>query len=145
MKNNIRTYSKLSRLKTFEERFEYLKISGRVGSSTFGSDRYLNQKFYHSIEWRKIRDFVITRDLGCDLGIVDRLIPDKIYIHHINPIELKNFSDRISDYLDPEFLICCSFDTHQAIHYGFSPRISSKTIERFPYDTCPWKNRKEII
>lgn len=140
---SIRTYSKLYRLKTFEERFEYLKIGGRVGASTFGSDRHLNQNFYHSKEWRNLRNFLITRDLGCDLGICDRLIYDKIYVHHMNPIELNDFSDKISEYLDPEFLICCSFDTHQAIHYGFAPKIPSKPVERFLYDTCPWKNGKE--
>lgn len=139
MRNNIRTYLYLSQLSTFEERFNYLRVGGEVGISTFGSDRFLNQDFYHSREWRTVRDFVITRDLGCDLGIVDREIVGNIYIHHMNPITLEMIKTSLSDALNPEYLICCSFDTHQGIHYGFAPRIPSQPVVRRPYDTCPWK------
>lgn len=135
----IRTYSYLSRLSTFEERFNYLRIGGGVGASTFGSDRFVNQDFYHSREWRKLRDFVITRDLGNDLGISDREIVGHIYVHHMNPITLETFERSREDILNPEFLICCSFDTHQAIHYGYAPKIPSEPIVRHPNDTCPWK------
>lgn len=139
MKSDVRSYSHLLQLHTFEERFNYLRVNGKVGISTFGSDRFLNQDFYHSREWRKVRAFVVTRDLGCDLGIEDREIADRIHIHHMNPITLETINTSLSDALNPEYLICCSFETHQGIHYGFAPRISSEPTVRRPYDTCPWR------
>lgn len=138
-KTNVRCYSHLSQLSSFDDRLSYLRIGGTVGSSTFGSDRFVNQDFYHSREWRRVRDLVITRDLGCDLGIIDREIAGQIYVHHMNPITLESFEESKDAILDPEFLICCSFDTHQAIHFGYRPRIPSRPIERHQNDTCPWK------
>lgn len=135
----IRTYSYLCQLGTFEERFNYLRVGGKVGASTFGSNRFVNQDFYHSREWQEVRDFVITRDLGCDLGIFDREIVDNIYVHHMNPITLETFEQFREDILNPEYLICCSFDTHQAIHYGYAPKNPSKLVTRHPNDMCPWK------
>lgn len=136
---NIRTYSELIALPTFEERFEYLKLSGQVGKDTFGHDRYLNQVFYSSYEWRRLRDEIIIRDNGCDLGIPDRIIHGKIYIHHLNPLGKDDILSR-SEYLrNPEFLICTSFETHNAIHYGDVNLLPRDPIERTQYDTCPWR------
>lgn len=135
----IRTYSELIALPTFEERFEYLKLSGSVGKNTFGHDRYLNQVFYSSYEWRKLRDEIIIRDNGCDLGVSDRIIYGKIYIHHINPLRKDDIISR-SEYLrNPDFLICTSFETHNAIHYGDINLLPRDPIERTKNDTCPWK------
>lgn len=137
--NNIKTYSELIKRETFIDRYEYLKIGGRVGEDTFGFDRYLNQIFYKSKEWLKIRDYVITRDNGCDLGISGYEIYGKIFIHHINPLT-KNDIIRRSDWiLDPEFLISTSKVTHDAIHYGSVDLLITSPIERKPNDTCPWK------
>ena len=119
----IRTYSELSRLSTFEERFDYLNLSGKVGAETFGFDRVFNQKFYGSIEWKRIRDFVISRDLGCDLGVVGYDIIGKLYIHHMNPISISDIKERTKYLLDPEFLITMSFQTHNAIHYGDKSQV----------------------
>ena len=135
----IRTYSELIALPTFEERFEYLKLSGSVGKDTFGHDRYLNQVFYSSYEWRKLRDEIIIRDNGCDLGVSDRIIYGKIYIHHINPLRKDDIISR-SEYLrNPDFLICTAFETHNAIHYGDINLLPRDPIERTKNDTCPWK------
>ena len=135
----IRTYSELIALPTFEERFEYLKLSGSVGKDTFGYDRYLNQVFYSSYEWRKLRDEIIIRDNGCHLGVSDRIIYGKIYIHHINPLRKDDIISR-SEYLrNPDFLICTSFETHNAIHYGDINLLPRDPIERTKNDTCPWK------
>lgn len=138
----IRTYSQLIQLPTFEERFQYLKLSGRIGEDTFGFDRHINQRFYKSKEWLRIRDFVIVRDFGCDLGIRDREIPSgmKITIHHMNPIDVKDIVD-VSEYLlNPEYLISCADITHKAIHYGDETLlISSRLTERTMNDTCPWR------
>lgn len=138
----IRTYSQLIQLPTFEERFRYLELSGRIGEDTFGFDRHINQRFYKSKEWLRIRDFVIVRDFGCDLGIRDREIPSgmKITIHHMNPIDVKDIVD-VSDYLlNPEYLISCADLTHKAIHYGDEALlISSRLTERTMNDTCPWR------
>lgn len=140
----IRTYSQLIQLPTFEERFRYLKLSGRVGEDTFGFDRHINQRFYKSKEWLRIRDFVIVRDFGCDLGIRDREIPEgmKITIHHMNPIDVKDIVD-VSDYLlNPEYLISCMDITHKAIHYGDEYLlIASSLNERSRFDTCPWRQK----
>lgn len=135
----IRTYSELIRIKSFVERFEYLKLSGQVGVDTFGFDRYLNQNFYHSSEWRSVRDYVITRDFGCDLGMEGYEIHGLIYIHHMNPITQKDIVHSNADIIDPEFLICTTHDTHNAIHYGDASLLVTGPIERRPNDTCPWK------
>lgn len=136
---NIRTFSELSLLPTFEERFEYLKLSGAVGADTFGFDRYLNQTFYNSREWKTIRDAVIIRDQGCDLGIVGREIGRRIIIHHMNPITSKDIQMVSEFLLNPEYLICVSHNTHNAIHYGDEDLVIGAVAERMPNDTCPWK------
>lgn len=138
----IRTYSELIRLNTFEERFNYLKLDGRVGEETFGFDRYLNQIFYTSDEWRSIRDYVITRDKGCDLAMPDREIEGIILVHHMNPISKEDILSRNKIILDPEFLICTIKNTHDAIHYGDEDLLIIGPVERRPNDTCPWK--KEV-
>lgn len=136
----IRTYSDLSKLKTFTERFEYLKLNGKVGEETFGFDRYINQKFYHSSEWKKIRDYVITRDNGCDLGISDREIMDeRILIHHMNPVDINDIVNRSDYLLNPEYMITVTKNTHDAIHYGNEELLYTDPIIRRPNDTCPWK------
>lgn len=135
----MRCYSELIKLPTFKERFEYLKLDGRVGEETFGYDRYLNQAFYHSDEWQSIRNRVILRDEGCDLGMMDHELYGKIYIHHMNPIRADDIV-HASDYLtNPEYLICCSHNTHNAIHYGDETLLITAPIERTPFDMCPWK------
>lgn len=135
----ILTYSNLVELPTFAERFDYLALNGVVGESTFGGSRYLNQLFYNSKEWKEVRDIVIMRDEGCDLGCLDRPITGTIYIHHINPIRKDDILTRSWKVLDPENLICVSFNTHQAIHYGDRSILIPDLIERYPNDTCPWK------
>lgn len=136
----MRCYSELIQFQTFEQRFEYLKLNGHVGETTFGFERAINQRFYKSKEWDNIRTEIILRDCGCDLGIEDRQILTPIFVHHMNPIALKDIRD-VSEYLlNPEYLICCSYDTHQAIHYGdISLLDGSIPIVRKPNDTCPWK------
>ena len=136
---SIKTYSELIALPTFEERYEYLRLNGRVGEDTFGFDRYLNQNFYRSAEWRRIRDKVIVRDNGCDLAIDDRIIYGKILIHHMNPITDKDLFNLSDILLDPEYLICVSHNTHNAIHYGDGERLVKDPIVRTKNDTCPWK------
>ena len=135
----IRTYQHLQSLPTFEERFQYLKLDGKVGKETFGFDRYFNQKFYRSTEWKQIRNYVIARDQGCDLAIFDRQIIGRVYVHHMNPIGLDDIKD-VTDYLlNPEYLVCVSKETHDAIHYGDgSLLISTKLTERSPGDTKLW-------
>lgn len=135
----MRTYSELTKIQTYNERFKYLRLSSLVGKETFGYDRYLNQVFYRSKEWKDIRRYVIIRDMGCDLGIKDREIQGKIYIHHMEPISKDDLIHRIGFILNPEFLICCSFETHNAIHYGSLFSTSADLIDREPNDTCPWK------
>lgn len=137
---SIRTYSELITLPTFEERFKYLKIGGRVGEETFGYDRIFNQKFYSSTEWKQLRHHIIVRDNGCDLGIKDRMIYGPIYIHHINPILLDDIRNATDILLNPEYLISTSFPTHNAIHYGDERLIVKAPIERRPNDTCPWRH-----
>lgn len=134
-----RCYSDLLRLPTFIDRFHYLRIKGTVGDSTFGFDRYLNQQFYHSYEWGCIRDQVIARDNGCDLGIADRPISGRIYVHHMNPISIDDVYKASDWLLNPEYLICTSFETHTAIHYGSEDLLYLDPIERRPNDMCPWK------
>lgn len=136
---SIKTYSELIQLPTFEERYNYLRLQGRVGEDTFGFDRYLNQNFYRSLEWKRIRDEVIIRDNGCDLGIEDRLIHGKIIIHHMNPITDRDIVDATDFLLNPEFLICVTHKTHNAIHYGDENQLTLGPVIRTPNDTCPWK------
>lgn len=134
-----RSYRELLQFKTFEDRFDYLKLAGEVGDPTFGYDRYFNQQFYHSSEWRRARNRIILRDNGCDLGMPDYEIHGRIYIHHINPItkqDVEEFSDNL---LNPDNLICVTFDTHNAIHYGDERTLPKTPIERAPGDTCPWR------
>lgn len=137
----IRTYSELIKYNTFEDRLNYLKIYGKVGIDTFGFDRIFNQMFYNSYEWRKTRNFVITRDNGCDLGLKGYEIGkyEKIFIHHMNPISIEDIKNNSSILLDPEFLITTVFDTHNKIHYGISNSEKILFIERTANDTCPWK------
>lgn len=137
---SIRTYSELITLPTFIERYRYLKLSGRVGEDTFGFDRYLNQVFYQSKEWRSIRDYVITRDNGCDLGMVGHEIYGRILIHHMNPITADDILKRSDLLLNPEYLICTIKNTHDAIHYSDESLLITDPIERSKNDTCPWKN-----
>ena len=136
---SIRTYSELITLPTFEERYRYLRLGGRVGEETFGFDRYLNQIFYTSNEWRDVRDYVIIRDGGCDLGIEDREIFGKILVHHMNPIRQEDILRRSKFLLDPEYLICTVKNTHDAIHYGDESLLILPPVERTQYDTCPWR------
>ena len=135
----VRSYSELVLLDTFEQRFEYLRLDGNVGMDTFGFDRYLNQQFYHSQEWKRIRDQVIVRDNGCDLGVDGYYIRGRIYIHHMNPILQSDIVGRTSRLINPEFLICVSQSTHNAIHYSDATKLQRDPIERKPNDTCPWK------
>lgn len=139
MSTTIRTYSELIKLPTFEERYRYLKLNGRVGEETFGFDRYLNQAFYKSDEWRKVRDEVIIRDNGCDLGIPDREIYGKVMVHHMNPITAADIRNRSDFLLNPEYLITTVKNTHDAIHYGDEDLLITAPPERSKNDTCPWK------
>lgn len=136
----IRTYNELILLPTFKERFEYLKLSGRVGEETFGFDRWLNQKFYRSAEWKHIRDLVIIRDNGCDLGVEGREIYGKILIHHMNPITKKDILDRTDLLLNPMYLISVTKQTHDAIHYSDESILMNDPIVRSRNDTCPWRH-----
>ena len=141
MKNQmIKTYSELIKYSTFEERFRYLSLKGQVGEETYGFDRWINQRFYRSSEWRQIRDFIIVRDSGCDLGIIGREIPDRVIVHHINPILVDDIKDVTEFLFNPEFLICTSHNTHQAIHYGDESLLISEPVQRTANDTCPWKH-----
>lgn len=134
-----RCYSELRQLQTFQERYDYLKLAGEVGNPTFGYNRYFNQSFYHSSEWRNVRNEVILRDNGCDLGVNDYEIHGRIYIHHINPITLQDIETLSDNLLDPDNLICVTFDTHNAIHYGDERTLPKVPLERTPGDTCPWR------
>lgn len=136
----IRTYSELIKLPTFEERYRYLRLGGRVGEDTFGFDRYLNQIFYKSDEWKSVRDFVIIRDNGCDLAMEGREIPSRILVHHMNPISVDDIVRRSEILLDPEFLVCTIKNTHDAIHYGDESLLFTMPTERRKNDTCPWKH-----
>ena len=135
----IRTYSELVKMETFEDRFKYLQLNGNVGKETFGFDRYLNQKFYRSQEWKRIRDIVIIRDNGCDLGVKGYDIQGKILIHHMNPISEKDIQCLTDILLNPEYLICTTHKTHNAIHYGDEIQLLILPKERSKNDTCPWK------
>lgn len=140
-KKIIRTYSELMQLSTFEERYEYLRLYGKVGEETFGFDRYLNQIFYKSPEWQRVRNFVITRDGGCDLAMPGREIyGTKILIHHMNPITPEDILNRSDFLLNPEYLITTIKNTHDAIHYGDSELLYKDPVIRFKNDTCPWRH-----
>ena len=139
MRTFIKSYDELVQIPTFEERYEYLKLNGRIGEETFGFDRWLNQKFYQSEEWKRIRRDIIIRDAGCDLGIEGREIMGRIYIHHMNPITMDDLIHRSDLMLNPEYLISVSTMTHEAIHYGDERLLISDYVERSPYDTCPWR------
>ena len=142
MKNtkNIRTYSELIKLKTFTERFEYLKLDGEVGKETFGYDRYLNQILYRSPIWKQVRAYVIIRDNGCDLGIEGRELNNYITVHHMNPISKEQILNNDPDIFNPEYLITTDFQTtHKALHYGDEDLLRKEPITRSRNDTCPWK------
>lgn len=140
MRTLIRTYSELSRLSSFEERFEYLKLNNSVARETFGVERYLNQVFYKSDEWLSIRDKVITRDSGCDLGIPDReILGSSIIVHHMNVLTIEDIINKTDFLLNPEYLISTSHSTHNAIHYGNSDSLKNFILDRKPNDMCPWK------
>lgn len=138
MSSLIKTFSELRRLATFEERFHYLKLGGVVGASTFGFDRYLNQDFYRSREWKYVRNHVIGRDLGNDLGVDGYAIHDRIIIHHMNPMTVDDIEQGGESILDPEFLITTTHRTHNAIHYGDERLLPRVHVERRPGDTRPW-------
>lgn len=140
MSMNIRRYSELIQIPTFEERFEYLRLDGQVGADTFGSDRYLNQIFYKSPEWKKIRDEIIIRDQCCDLAMPGYDIHGPVLIHHLNPITKEDILSRTDLLLNPEYLVCTIQSTHNAIHYGDVNLLITNPIERKPNDTCPWKH-----
>ena len=138
--NLPKTYSEMSSLFSFEERFNYLKLHGQVGIDTFGFDRYMNQDFYRSVEWKRVRDVVIARDNGCDLGVPNNPIYGKVFIHHINPISPSDIKFSKEKLLDPENLVCISMETHNALHYGDDSIFNkNKIVNRTPNDTCPWK------
>ena len=136
---SIRTYSELILLPTFEERFKYLQLNGRVGDNTFGFDRYINQNFYRSAEWKRIRDLVIMRDNGCDLAVDGYEIHGRILIHHMNPITISDIKFSTEYLMNPDYLICVTHNTHNAIHYGDEKQIITGPIVRTKNDTCPWK------
>ena len=135
-----KSFKELNKLKSYEERFNYLKLTGVVGQDTFGFDRYLNQSFYRSREWKRIRDQVIVRDNGNDMGLEGYPIGKPIMIHHINPVTLEDLEEGNPIVFDLDNLVCCSKETHNAIHYGSKSYPSCKAeVERKPNDTCPWR------
>lgn len=134
----IRSYTELRRLKTFEERFRYLMLRGVVGDTTFGFDRWINQQFYTSTQWKRARRDVIARDLGCDLGIEGRDIYDKVFVHHMNPMTFDQIDEGDSSILNPEYLITVTQNTHNAIHYGDENLLPKPMVERRPGDTKLW-------
>lgn len=139
MKQMIKTYYELLTFPTFDERFEYLKLKGSVGIDTFGFDRIFNQQFYRSSEWKSIRNLVIARDRGCDLGVEGYEIPDRILIHHMNPISVEDIQHSTEFLLNPNYLICVSHQTHNALHYGKDREPEREYKPRRLNDTCPWK------
>ncbi len=140
MRSTILTYSELCQLDTFEERYRYLRLNGSVGNATFGFDRWLNQRFYKDPEWIALRRDIIIRDLGCDLAMADREICGPIMVHHMNPITKEDIIYRSEFLLNPEYLICCSDNTHKAIHYGDESLLVLAPIVRSRNDTCPWRH-----
>lgn len=138
--SSIRTYSELIELSSFEDRYNYLKLDGQVGEDTFGFDRYLNQAFYRSKEWKRLRDKIILRDNGCDLGVEGHEIYGRVIIHHMNPISVHDIQDATEYLLNPEYLISTTHVTHNAIHYGDEKLLITGPIIRSKNDTCPWKH-----
>lgn len=138
MSMSDRNYTELSKINNFHERLRYLQLDGHVGFDTFGSERYLNQQFYKSREWKQVRDYVILRDNGCDLGLEGFTIFGRVCIHHMNPVSKQILVENPEILLDPEFLICVSHKTHNAIHYQHDVTMSKEFTERTPFDTCPW-------
>lgn len=136
--SRVRTYSELRRLDTFEDRFHYLELKGIVGLQTFGFDRWLNQRFYKSREWKSARDYVITRDMGCDLGMVGYEIYSNLLVHHMNPVNIGNIMRGEDVLIDPNFLITTSFRTHNAIHFGDENLLPRGPIVRKAGDTTLW-------
>lgn len=134
----IRTYTELQQLYTLEDRFEYLKLGGIVGETTFGFDRWVNQQFYRSAEWRSIRNHIIVRDQGFDLGAEDAPLLGAHLIHHMNPLTLEDFEEATDNLLDPEFLITTSLRTHNAVHFGNKELLPRPFVERQPGDTQLW-------
>lgn len=137
--NLSRSYSELIRFPTFEERFQYLKLGGLVGKTTFGHDRYLNQLLYHSNEWRRFRKEIIIRDNGGDMALEEYQIVVGIIVHHIVPLTIEDIENRSYRIFDPENVVCVSHKTHEAIHYGDERLLPRLLVERRPNDTCPWK------
>ena len=135
----MKSYKEMSRLKTFEERYNYLRLKGAVGQDTFGFDRFINQQFYRSAEWNRVRNEVIVRDNGCDLGVPDRPIHGRIIIHHMNPIKKEDFDQNPDYLLNSDYLVCVSHNTHNAIHYGDENLLPKEWTPRQPNDTCPWR------
>lgn len=138
----IRTYSELIELATFEERYRYLALNGVVGGATFGFDRYMNQQFYRSTQWRQLRDWVGIRDHGCDLGVEGHEIHERLYIHHMNPMRATDLVEANDGILDPEFLITTTHRTHNAIHYGDEGLLAQPFVERTPGDTRLWTRKR---
>lgn len=140
MMKTIKTYQELSGFTTFEDRFNYLRLDGQVGKDTFGFDRIFNQRFYRSREWKALRDFVIIRDNGCDLGVNGHEIyGQRIIIHHLNPISIEDIENHSDFLMNPEYLITTIHNTHNAIHYGDASLLVVKPIVRTQNDTCPWR------
>lgn len=139
---NDKSYSEMITMSEFDDRFRYAKLDGQVGMDTFGFDRYLNQQLYRSKEWKRLRDQIIIRDNGCDLGVPGHEISGKIYIHHLNPLSPEDITESTEKLFDPDNLVCVSAETHNAIHYGDESILEkNKIVERSPGDTCPWKRR----
>lgn len=136
---NIRTYSELIQISDYYDRFEYLKIGGKIGFETFGYDRYLNQILYTSPEWRKFRNAIIIRDNGCDMAMPGFEIYDRLTVHHLNPLTKEDILNRDPKIFDPENVVCVSHNTHMAIHYGSRDLLPQPIIVRTQNDTCPWK------
>lgn len=139
MKQKILSYSELLTIPTYEGRLDYLKIGGVVGKTTFGFDRYLNQDFYRSREWKRLREQIFVRDLGCDLALDDRPIIGRYIVHHMNPISSEDIVHSSDFLMNPEYLITVDPETHNAIHYGHETSRPSAFSDRKPNDTCPWK------
>lgn len=137
----LRTYSELIKLETFEDRYEYLKLGGSVGHATFGSDRWLNQQFYTSRQWRQLRHHIAVRDLGCDLAVRDREIHERPIVHHMNPLRVDDIVHGTDEALDPEFLILTTHKTHNAIHYGDASLLLKGPVIRRLGDTQLWTRR----
>ena len=138
---STRSYHELRRIETFEERFRYLVLRGSVGVSSFGFDRWLNQRFYKSREWKQVRDVVIVRDNGCDLGIDGYEIHDMVLVHHMNPATVDDIVDGEEDLLNPDFLITTTHKTHNAIHFGDESLLPKPYIPRRPGDTQLWSRK----